>query len=94
MSGDAKTPLFAAARWRELRVLIDRLEGLDALTALCGTDDELYTAFATFPLPDGNYLNLQVVTTAAGHRVDGESRLPVDIEEIGRGLGLELAEAR
>ena len=50
MSGDAKTPLFAAARWRELRVLIDRLEALSAdareraLAAVAERDAELAAA--------------------------------------------------
>jgi serine/threonine-protein kinase len=50
MSSDAKTPLFAAARWRELRVLIDRLEALSAdarereLAAVAARDAELAAA--------------------------------------------------
>jgi serine/threonine-protein kinase len=50
MSGDVKTPLFAAARWRELRVLIDRLEALAAddreheLAAVAERDAELAAA--------------------------------------------------
>lgn len=71
-------------------LLLEHLEGLNGLRALCGPGDELYTDLAAFPLDRDNYLNLQVVTTTAGHRLAGESRLPVDLATIGNRLGVEL----
>lgn len=72
-------------------LLLTELEGLDALRSACGPKDEVCTSLAAFPLPPYNYFNLSVVTSANGHRLDGESRLPVDIAEIGKTLGVEFA---
>lgn len=71
-------------------LLLTELEGLDVRSA-CGPKDEVCTSLAAFPLPPSNYFNLSVVTSANGHRLDGESRLPAEIAEIGRTLGVEFA---
>lgn len=72
-------------------LLLMELEGLDALRSACGPKDEVRNSLAAFPLPPDNYFNLSVVTSASGHRLDGESRLPVEVAEIGRALGAEFA---
>lgn len=68
------------------------IEGIEILRALCGPKDEVLLTFCSFEWPRGNQVNLDVVTSAAGHRIEAECRLPVDAAEIGEPLGLQLSQ--
>jgi hypothetical protein len=77
-----------------LHLVIQRIEVVEHLRALCGPKDTMLVPLGGFGLPgeDEHYLNIEVETTARGHRLHVEASVPINVTELSANLGVELQE--
>lgn len=80
-----KHSLEGALRLRELAAL-------EAVRRLCRPKDEVVTPLGSLDLPEEDWLNVVLVTTAKGHLVELQSRSELAVGEWGGRLGLTLGE--
>jgi hypothetical protein len=68
---------------------LDDFRGIDALRSLCGPGS-IRTPLGGAELNAGNWLNFEIVTSADGHRIEIEARLPIEAAELADQLGMKL----
>ena len=65
------------------------ISGIEVLQSLCGPKDEIYTSFLYFDLPENNRAEMDIETTAKGHRLMLTLTDNSYLAEIQEKLGLE-----
>ncbi len=84
----------AESYFLSLDLKIREIEAVESLKSFCGAKDEILVPLCGFLLSheDDHYFNLELGTTARGHRLLVEASVPVNVNKLGSRLGVELVE--